>query len=60
MANPAPSRPEWMVALDNAEPDDEELGPETQASIEEALAELRAGAPTLTTEELLEQLGLKP
>jgi hypothetical protein len=47
-----------MARLAAPSADDESIGPETQASIEAALAEIAAGEPMLTTAEVLAELGL--
>lgn len=46
-----------LARLDDEE-DDEPFGPETLASIEESRAEIAAGAPMLTSDELRAKLGL--
>jgi hypothetical protein len=40
--------------------DDEYIGPETQASLDEEWAKIQAGEPTLTTAEVLKELGIEP
>jgi hypothetical protein len=49
----AAKRPAWLVALDNAKPDDEEPSETENAAVEEALASLRAGEPAIAHEQLM-------